>query len=443
MKKLKYQHLFQVLFLSSGLLLAGCGGTTETEEENPYFTADEDQGGLNLASGMQAYVVAEDLGRGRHLAVNENGDIYMNLREANDQGGIVALRDTDGDGRADETQYFGDFGGTGMEFYKGYLYASNDSAVFRFTFSEGNLLPDNASAPDTIVSDLPQQTSHAAKSMAFDDQGYLYVNVGAPSNACQEQDRTKDSPAMDPCPLLERHGGIWRFDAEQIGQTQEADGYRFATGIRNAVALGFNPTDGHVYAVQHGRDMLSALFPDMYDDEASAETPAEEMFKLTDGADFGWPYCYFDPAQDKRILAPEYGGDKETVGRCEGTDQPVMTFPAHWAPNDILFYTGDQFPEQYKGSALIAFHGSWNRAPLEQKGYFVAFTGFENGSPAGDHEALAEGFAGVSTIEAPSDAVHRPTGIAQAPDGTILISDSVTGKIWRVFYKEEDTMAMK
>ena len=441
MKNLKFQHLFQALFI--GLILAGCGGAVE-EEENPYFTADEDQGGLNLAPGMQAYVIAEDLGRGRHLAVNDNGDIYMNLRAPNDQGGIVALRDTDGDGRADETQYFGDFGGTGMAFYNGYLYATNDSTVFRFSFSGGNLLPTNATAPDTIVSGLPVQTSHAAKSIAFDDQGHLYVNIGAPSNACQEQDRTKDSPAMDPCPLLERHGGIWRFDAERIGQTQLADGYRFATGIRNAVALGYNPMDGHVYAVQHGRDMLNALFPDMYDEKASAETPAEEMFRLTDGADFGWPYCYFDPAQDKRVMSPEYGGDRETVGRCEGTDQPVMTFPAHWAPNDILFYTGDHFPAKYKGSALIAFHGSWNRAPLEQKGYFVAFTPFENGSPSGDHDALAEGFAGVSTIEAPSDAQHRPTGIAQAPDGTIVISDSVTGKVWRVFYQEEeDTMAMK
>jgi glucose/arabinose dehydrogenase len=113
------------------------------------------------------------------------------------------------------------------------------------------------------------------------------------------------------------------------------------------------------------------------------------------------------------------------------------------APNDLLFYTGDQFPENYKGTALIAFHGSWNRAPLGQKGYFVAMQPFENGDPSGEYQILADGFAGVDKIEAPSDAKHRPTGLALAPDGTVIISDSVTGKIWRVFYKEDKTMASK
>jgi glucose/arabinose dehydrogenase len=203
MENLNYRSLFYLAFLSLGLILTGCGGASESEEEdNPYFTADEDQGGLSLAPGMKAYFIAEDIGRGRHLAVNENGDIYVKLREPHDKGGIVALRDTDGDGRADETEYFGDYGGTGMAFYNEHLYASNDSAVFRYSFAGGNLLPDNAASPDTIVSGFPSQTSHAAKSITFDDQGHLYVNVGAPSNACQQEDRTQGSTAMDPCPLL-------------------------------------------------------------------------------------------------------------------------------------------------------------------------------------------------------------------------------------------------
>lgn len=103
----------------------------------------------------------------------------------------------------------------------------------------------------------------------------------------------------------------------------------------------------------------------------------------------------------------------------------------------------DQFPERYKGAALIAFHGSWNRAPLGQKGYKVSMLPFQNGSPSGEHQSFADGFAGVDEIEAPSDAKHRPTGLAMAPDGTVIISDSVTGKIWRVFYKEDNTMALK
>ncbi len=431
-----YSTIFRPMMLTALMAVAiACGNSRETEKADPYFSADDDNGGLNLAPGMKAYVVAENLGRGRHMAVNSNGDIYMNLREPNEKGGIVALRDENGDGRADQIAYFGDFGGTGMAFHNGYLYASNDSTVFRFSFSSGNLVPDNATAPDTIVYGLPQQTAHAAKSLTFDDQGYLYVNVGAPSNACQQEDRVKGSPPMgDPCPLLERTGGVWRFDADKVGQNQLEHGYRYSTGIRNAVALGYNSSDKHVYVVQHGRDLLNSLFPESFDEGDNAEIPAEEMFRLTDGADFGWPYCYFDPQQGKRMMSPEYGGDGTTVGRCEGTEQPVMTFPAHWAPNDIKFYQGEHFPAKYKGSALVAFHGSWNRAPLEQKGYFVAFVPFENGTPTGSYEALAEGFAGVTKIDSPSDAQHRPTGIAEAPDGTILVSDSVTGKVWRIFY---------
>ncbi len=134
--------------------MSGCGEKSLQEEADPYFTADEDQGGLNLAPGMYAYVIAEDLGRGRHVAVNDKGDIYINLREPNEKDGTAALRNTDGDGREDEIEYFGDFGGTGMAIYNGNLYASNDSTVFRFTFADGNLLPDNASSPDTIVTGL-------------------------------------------------------------------------------------------------------------------------------------------------------------------------------------------------------------------------------------------------------------------------------------------------
>ena len=91
------------------------------------------------------------------------------------------------------------------------------------------------------------------------------------------------------------------------------------------------------------------------------------------GADFGWPYCYFDPFQKKKVLAPEYGGDKNKTGRCEDKDQPVYNFPGHWGPNALLFYTGTQFPEKYRNGAFIAWHGSWNRAPREQQGYFVTF----------------------------------------------------------------------
>jgi glucose/arabinose dehydrogenase len=133
------------------------------------------------------------------------------------------------------------------------------------------------------------------------------------------------------------------------------------------------------------------------------------------------------------MLAPEYGGDGKIQERCEGKDQPIMAFPAHWAPNALLFYTGNQLPAKYKNGAFICFHGSWNRAPLKQGGYFVAFVPFgKNGKPSGEYEVFAEGFAGGSEIKNPNEAKARPMGLAQGPDGSLYISDSVKGKVWRV-----------
>ena len=117
-------------------------------------------------------------------------------------------------------------------------------------------------------------------------------------------------------------------------------------------------------------------------------------------------------------------------------DTPVMAFPGHWAPNAILFYTGNQFPAKYKNGAFIAFHGSWNRAPLKQKGYNVVFVPFKDGKVSGDYEVFAEGFKGAEELESPGDAVTRPCGLAQGADGSLYISDDVKGTIWKIEYKK-------
>jgi len=140
--------------------------------------------------------------------------------------------------------------------------------------------------------------------------------------------------------------------------------------------------------------------------------------------------------QGKKLLAPEYGGDAKKQGRCEGMDKPLIGFPGHWAPNALLFYTGNQFPEKYKNGAFIAFHGSWNRAPLKQKGYNVVFVPFKDGKPTGEWEIFADGFAGVEEIGTTREAQFRPCGLAQGPDGSLYISDSVKGRLWKITYKK-------
>ena len=434
-----------VLILFSVILMAGCGepaNDNEPIEANPEIVCAPDNGGITLPDGFCASLVVDSLGPARHIAVAPNGDIYVKTRS--EAGGVAALRDTTGDFRADVIERFSDMTPmgsgilweTGMAVRDGYIWASNTEAVYRWPLPEGGaLVPDGD--PEIVVSGFPEQRSHDSKSIAFDEDGYLYVNVGAPSNACQQEPRTPGSPGLDPCPQLERQAGIWRFRADLLGQTQQEDGTRYASGIRNVVGLDWNTEDGALYVMQHGRDQLRTLWPELYTAEQNAELPAEEMFRLTEGANAGWPYCYYDWQQEKKVLAPEYGGDGEEVGRCSEFLDPVAAFPGHWAPNGLLFYMGEHFPERYHGGAFVAFHGSWNRAPLPQQGYKVTFTPFEEGAPAGDYETFADGFAGTDSLASPGDAEYRPMGLAMGPDGALFISDSQKGRIWRVVYAGE------
>lgn len=419
------------LFVLTIVVLAfACGQQEKTATKT--LVADTDNGGLTLPDGFSALVVAHEIGRGRHIDVNDNGDIYVSLAQHDENKGIACLRDTTGDGRADVIEYTGEHTGTGIKLHKGYLYFGADTAVVRYPLQTGELLPE--SNWEMIARGFPQERQHEAKPMEFDNQGNMYVTVGAPANACMEQMRTKGSPGMDPCPILEYAGGIWKFKDDVLNQDQLADGERYATGIRHAVANSWNSEVNELYVVQHGRDQLHQFFPELYDTKQNAELPAEEFFLVTEGSDFGWPYCYYDQFQQKKVLAPEYGGDGELVERCENKTDPIMAFPGHIGPNDLLFYSGEMFPEKYRNGAFIAFHGSWNRAPEPQSGYFVVFVPFEGAYPSGDWEIFADGFAGTETINSTRDAVYRPCGLSQGPDGSLYVVDSNKGKIWRIIY---------
>jgi glucose/arabinose dehydrogenase/mono/diheme cytochrome c family protein len=425
------------IILSISVCVSAC------KEKDNLPPGDPDNGGLFVPEGFEALVVADSTGRGRHIAVSDDGDIYIKLRYSEEGGSNVALRDTTGDGKADIIQSFGDYEdegslANGMRIHNGYLYYSSARVVYRSKLKPGQLIPD--SEMEVVLTDDHEHGIHwhITKPVSFDNKGYMYVPFGAPSDACQDLEETPGglpgSPGMDPCPELEQHGGIWRFKMDQLNMTQK-DGELFATGIRSVVAMDWNKEDENLYVLMHGRDNLHRLFPNSFNSWQSAVLPSEEFMKVTEGADFGWPYCYYDQLQGKKVLAPEYGGDGQKVGRCDDCDDPIMGFPGHWAPNDLYFYQGNQFPERYKNGAFIAFHGSTNRAPYPQAGYFVAFVPFENGSPTGEWEVFADGFAGVDPIVNVSDAQFRPMGLAMGPDGSLYVSDSRKGKIWRIMYK--------
>ena len=405
---------------------------------------DPSNGGLFLPDGFEAVVVVDSIGSARHLAVNDNGDIYIKLSRSKKGEGNVALRDVDGDGKTDSIVHFGDYDNEGslsncMRIHDGYLYYGSELVIYRTKLTPGKLVPESkAEVVLTEDDSLRGSHWHITKPVSFDDQGHMYVPFGAPSNVCQDLVRTPGGTpgfaGLDPCPELENYGGIWQFDANKIGLTQK-DGKKFATGIRSVVAMDWNKDDKNLYVVMHGRDDLHLLWPDKFTSWQSAVLPSEEFLRVKEGNNFGWPYSYYDQIQKKNVLAPEYGGDGRMLAKDSTVQLPIMGFPGHWAPNDLLFYEGDQFPEHYKHGAFIAFHGSTNRSPYPQAGYFVCFVPFANGQPTGEWEVFADGFAGIDPIVNTSDAMYRPMGLAVGPDGSLYISDSQKGKIWRIMYK--------
>lgn len=385
--------------------------------------------GLILPPGFKAVVVAEKLKPLRNIVVAPNGDVYANTPKDD----LVALRDTNGDGKADEIKTFGQGGGTGIALRGDWLYASTTKEIFRYKIAGGELVPSGK--PERIVKDLPNQGQHSAKAFAFGADGKLYVEVGSPSNAYGgKKDRALGAKGEDPTEFLRTYGGYWRYDADKPDQTP-ADAYHFSTGHRHSTTIALNPATGKLYVAIHGRDQLNTVAPQFYTDDDNAENPSEVFHELTDGANFGWPFTYWDPNTKQRKMNPEYGGDGKKLAEAGKYPDPLVAFPAHWAPMQLAFYTGKQFPDKYQGGAFLAFHGSWNRAPRPQKGFRVAFIPFgKNGQPTGDYETFADNFAGKTEIASPGDAAHRPNGVAVGPDGSLYISDSQAGSLWRIIY---------
>ena len=390
--------------------------------------------GLQLPTGFCATVFAQGIGGARHIVVGANGDVFVNTdpgRGGSPGGGIVALRDTDRDGKSDMQQRIGFGGGTGIALDGNALYATAGNSIVRYRLAAGTLNP--IGKPDTIVTGLPMTGSHHSHNFVLQGRT-LYVNIGSASNSCQRRDRQNGSPGFNPCTELETRAGIWQFDATRLRQ-RPTDGTRFATGLRNSVALTRNPFDGSLYATVHGRDQLHDNWPNLYTIQKSAENPGEELVRIDRGADYGWPYCYHDVDRRGLVLAPEYGGNGQRTGQCVSKKPALMAFPGHWAPNGMLFYTGSQFPAEYRGGAFIAFHGSWNRASLPQEGFRVVFAPFRARQPVGSYTTFADGFNPSPAGGRARPGNHRPVGLAQGPDGSLYITDDSGGTIWKVTYR--------
>jgi glucose/arabinose dehydrogenase/cytochrome c5 len=436
-----------VTSFGAAVVIAACDGhKVAAQPGHAAAGCSGDNGGLSLPPGFCATVFADNLGNLRHITVGQSGVLYANSwsgayypggKPAGD-GFLVALQDTDHDGRADVTTRFGETaadgskGGTGVGLYNGFVYAEMNDKIVRYRLPAGAVTPADGK-PEVVVSGLPLGGDHPMHPFVISAKGELFIDMGSATNACQPKNRVPGVKGADPCRETETRAGIWRYDANKTGQAF-SPAERYATGIRNGEGLAFDAA-GRLFATQHGRDQLGQNWASLYPDaKHTTELPAEELLLLKAGGDYGWPTCYFDPFQKKLVLAPEYGGDGgKTVGLCAQKLPPVAAFPAHWAPNDLKIYNGRAFPAAWQGGAFIAFHGSWNRAPEPQAGFNVVFQPLREGRASGAYVVFADGFAGAGKGTGKAD--HRPMGLAVAPDGALYISDDVKGRIWRVTYR--------
>ena len=399
------------------------------------FGLAEQPDGLSLPPGFHANVVTEGLGPVRHLAVRENGDIYVStpVDRQNKGAGIIALH-LDANHKAVQVEHFGSVdGGTAIRFYKGALYAASPSAVYRFTFNgTSELVP--AKAPEVIVDGMPEAHpgfNRANVALAFDGKGSLFVALEASANLCTEPNTPAGAPpvGLKPCPDLGTRAGVWRFSAVKAGQKFPAGGEQVATGIRDITSLDWSPLDGHLYGIMHGRDNTHRTWPNLVSAE-DEEHIADEMHRITKLADFGWPYTYYDGAKKARLISPEYGGDGKTEAPAGKYSTPALTFYPRAAPVDLVFYTGDVFPKSYRGGAFVVLHGT-----LGKQGYDVVFVPFNHNGEAGTPTTFVNGFAAFDpSSKTPNRARYRPIGAAVGPDGALYIADSQQGRIWRVAY---------
>ncbi|MCC9137122.1 PQQ-dependent sugar dehydrogenase [Pontibacter silvestris] len=342
---------------------------------------------LEVPAGFTVQKFAEDLGHPRMMVVSSTGHVYVSDREA---GEVMLLQDTNGDGIAESEETVANIRHAhGLSIHNGRMYI----VAIRELYVADMNMDGTLGQPQLLVNDLPDAGQHPNRTIAFGPDGMMYLSVGSTCNSCPE-------PNPENATML-------RLSSD--GSDREI----FAEGLRNTIGFGWHPETGELWGIDHGIDWLG-------DTEQK-----EEVNKIEEGANYGWPYIY---GEGKYNPSDRPQGDTTYEQYLQLTTLPVMTYTAHAAPMAMAFYTGDQFPAEYQGDAFVAMRGSWNRStPV---GYKVVRLHFENGQPVRFDDFLT-GFL----INDNRAHFARLAGVAIHTDGSLLVSDDTNGVIYRVAYQ--------
>ena len=344
---------------------------------------------LQLPQGFEIEEWAAQFERPRYMLMGPGKEILVS--DSVKGGSVFVLVDSNNDHKPDQrkTLISGLDRPYGLAFWKDYLYIAETTSVKRYKYDAKAM---KVGSGEEVVPMHDFGSGHWTRSLLFDSKGEkLYVGIGSRSNV---------DAGEDP-----KRAAVNRYNPDGTGHEI------FASGTRNPIGMRWYPGTSTLWAAVQERDLLGDdLVPDY-------------LTHLQQGGFYGWPYAYIGPHED-----PRRKGEKPDL--VKKTIVPDVPLGSHVAVLDFIFYTGQQFPQQYRGGALLAFHGSWNRA--KRVGYSVAFVPFKDGKPAGEPQDFLTGWM----LNPDSREVWgRPVGLLQLTDGSILVSDDGGNKIWRVYYK--------